>query len=443
MPLAENKAKKVLDRVLAQVGKAKGAAATASLTHSRGGNTRFAVNEITSSGDAERVELSVTVQFGLRSADASTNQLDDASIDDVVARAVRMARLAPEDPESMPPLGRQKYLAAPDASDEATASFTAAGRARGAGTAIQQAEAQKVAIAGFYEHAVASQSLATSAGLWAHRQRTTSSYSCTARTADGTGSGWAGAASHRVADIDADTLARIAVDKAVRSAKPRKLDPGKYTVILEPAAVAPLLQWLTWAFAARRADEGRSFFAKGGGATKVGDKLFPDAITLRTDPGDLAIGSTFDGEGFPLAPTRWIDKGKVTGLYYTRYWAKKQGKTPTGGPRGWILDPGSATREQLIKGVKRGVLITRFWYLRYVDPQSILVTGLTRDGVFLIENGEVAASVNNFRFNDSPVTMLSRCDGLTSASVLADADGPRIPTLRTHEFNLASISEAV
>jgi predicted Zn-dependent protease len=280
--------------------------------------------------------------------------------------------------------------------------------------------------------------------------------SCTARTPDGTGSGWAGAGGNRMADLDAQALAKTAVDKASMSVKPRRLDPGRYTVILEPAAVASLLAFFTNALDARRADEGRSFFTK----HRPGDKLFPETITLKSDPTDAGLGSPpFDGEGFPLAPTRWIDKGVLTGLPYTRYWAKKQGKPPTGrisgfggggggggGPAvGWVLDGASTSRDELIKGVKRGVLITRFWYLRALDPQTILATGLTRDGVFLIENGSIAHPVNNFRFNESPVQMLARCDGLGATGIPHGVEGGamRVPVLRTNEFNLASISEAV
>jgi predicted Zn-dependent protease len=211
-------------------------------------------------------------------------------------------------------------------------------------------------------------------------------------------------------------------------------------------AVAALLSFLTGSLNARRADEGRSFFAKPGGGTKVGDKLFPEAITLRADPTDAALAaSPFDGEGLPIATTRWIDKGVVTGLVYNRYWAKKQGTFATGAPGGWQLDGGKATRDELIKGVRRGVLITRMWYLRWLDPQTMLATGLTRDGTFLIENGAIAAPVNNFRFNESPIQMLEHCDGLSAASVTVEGDGPgmRVPAVRTHEFNLASISEAV
>jgi predicted Zn-dependent protease len=215
------------------------------------------------------------------------------------------------------------------------------------------------------------------------------------------------------------------------------------TVVLEPMAVTELLQFLSGSLNARRADEGRSFFSKAGGGTQVGEKIFGDAITLRSDPTDPTMpGPTFDGEGVPLAPTSWIDKGTLTGLVYNRYWAKKQGKQATGFPNRWALAGGTATRDELVKGVTRGVLITRFWYLRMVDPQAILVTGLTRDGTFLIEKGEIVAPVNNFRFNESPAALLANVEAM-SRETARTSIGWRVPAIRAASFNLASISEAV
>ncbi|MGE5180881.1 MAG: TldD/PmbA family protein [Acidobacteriota bacterium] len=440
------RARHMLERVLALVGTTKGVDAIATMYSERTGNTRFARNEITSSGDVERLTLSVTAQMAKRSATASTNQLDDRALDDLVTRVLHMVKLAPENPELMPPVGHQSYVKAPPASDPATAKLAPGDRAKAVGAAIGRGDAAKLAIAGFLEHSTSLVARASSAGLWAVHEATSCSYSCTARTADGTGSGWASMSSNKIGDLDAGALAQIAVDKATRSAHPRRLDPGRYTVVLEPAAVAALLGFLIGSLQARRADEGRSFFGKGGGATRVGDKLFPDTITLRSDPADAATdGMPFDGEGLALQPTRWIDKGVLTGLVYTRFWAQKQGKRPTGQPRGWTLDGGKATRDELIAGVQRGVLITRFWYLRDLDPQTILATGLTRDGTFLIENGKIVAPVNNFRFNESPIHMLASCDALGATSIPGGDQGAglRAPILRTHDFNLASISEAV
>jgi predicted Zn-dependent protease len=440
--LTEARAKQVLERAV-RAARATKADAYISLSSTRAGNSRFAQSEITSSGDVTRQQLRVNLLFGKRAATATTNQFDDRSIADAVARAARMAGLAPENPEAMPPLARQTYRAARGAVDPGTDKLSPELRAVAAKAVIGAGDAAKVHIAGFYEHSSRAFALANSAGLWAYHAWTATDLTTTARTSDGTGSGWAGAASHRAADLDPGALAKTAIDKGVRSAKPTRLDPGRYTVVLEPEAVAGLLGFLTNQLGARRADEGRSFFAKPGGGTKVGDKLFPETITLRSDPTDARLRAMpFDREGLPQRPTTWIDRGTLRGLTYDRYWASKQGKPATGQPDGWTLDGGNATREDLIKGVKRGVLITRFWYTRFLDPQSILITGLTRDGVFLIENGAITRPVNNFRFNESPVHMLTRCDALGASVVVAEGNR-RVPPLRTHEFNLASISEAV
>jgi predicted Zn-dependent protease len=443
--LTQPEAKRLVDRVLTLARATKGAEAIVGVRAAREGNTRFAVNELSTSGETERLEVALTVQLGQRSATAVTNQQDDHSLDDLVGRVVRMARLAPESPELMPPLAHQSYTAAKNAVDAATAKLTPDVRAKAAGTAIAAADAAKLGIAGFVSHGERSVALGTSAGLSAYHQWTFASMSCTARTPDGTGSGWAGVASNRMADLEAGALAKVAIDKAIASAKPARLEPGRYTVILEPAAVGSLLTFLTGALDARRADEGRSYFTK----HRPGEKLFPDAITLRSDPTDAGLGGPpFDGDGLPLAPTKWVDKGTLTALPYSRFWAKKQGKQPTGGAGrglGWVLDGGTASRDDLIKGVQRGVLITRFWYLRVLDPQSVTATGLTRDGVFLIENGQISHPVNNFRFNESPIQMLARCDGLTGTAIPAGTEvgSCRVPTLRSHEFNLASISDAI
>lgn len=441
--LNEAQARLLLERATALIRGTKGAEGVVSLTSSLVGNTRFAVSEITSSGDVERTQLAITVQLGLRAATATTNQLDDRALDDAVARAKLMARLSPENPEALPPLGPQAYKPAKDARDPTTARLGPEARAKAVGAALAALPAGGgLALAGYFEHGTRMHAIATTRGAWAHHAWTAAELTCTARTADGTGSGWAGTGSNRAADVDAGALAKIAVEKAMRSAKPGALPPGRYTVVLEPAAVAGLLPFLTNALNARRADEGRSFFSKPGGGTRVGDKLFPASVTLRSDPSDprLAV-PPFDREGLPLQPATWIDKGLVKGLPYSRFWAQKQGKPATGQPAGWILDGGTASREELLKGVARGVLITRFWYIRSVDPQAILVTGLTRDGVFRIENGAIAGPVHNFRFNDSPVQMLARCDAM-SAAALTD-NNMRVPALRTHDFHLASVSEAV
>ena len=247
-------------------------------------NTRFARNEPTTNGDVQETEIGVTVAFGKRHASASANQTEEASIVTVVDRAAAMARMSPEDAEWMPALGPQDFAAVPEAFDPDVAGFDATRRATKVGAAIAEAKAKGVIGAGYLECDAHDWALASSRGLSAFHRRTSADMTMTARTADGTGSGWGGRSTHRAADSDASEVGRVASDKGVRSVQPRPLNPGRYTVILEPAAVAELLGFFTWALDARHAEEGRSFFSKAGGATKLGEKLFPDWMTFLSDP---------------------------------------------------------------------------------------------------------------------------------------------------------------
>lgn len=437
-------AREVAERALAIAkGAAPGAEVVVSTRQRRAQNTRFARNELTTQGDYAETEVQVRVTVGRRHASATANQTDDASLRALAERAATMARLAPEDPEHLAALGPQTYPSPAAAWDDATADVPAAARARRASECVALAEADKLHLAGFEQSAATTRALVASTGLLAEHRATDTSFTCTARTTDGAGSGWAGRASHRASDLDVAALARVAADKAKRSAGARALEPGRYTVILEPAAVAEMLAFLVPAMDARPADEGRSFFAG-----KLGEKLFADLVTLASDPTSPdAPGAPFDHEGVPLEPVRWIDRGKVENLAYTRYWAQKKAKRATGRHGTFHLNGGSAaSTDELLAGVERGLLVTRFWYTRMLDPQAVLLTGLTRDGLFLVENGRVTAPVANFRYNESPVTVLRNTDALTRATarVPGVAGGIwRVPALRTRDFTMASPSAAV
>jgi predicted Zn-dependent protease len=410
-------------------------------------NTRFARNEPTTNGDVEESRLDVELAFGKRHASASTNQTDEASIAKAIDRATTMARLSPEDAEWMPPLGKQQFARVDAAFDPEVPGFDATKRAAAMGAAISEAKARGVLGAGYLECDAHEWTIANSHGLFGFHRRTRAEMTMTARTPDGTGSGWAARASQRAAELDAGAVSRVASEKGVQSAKPRPLDPGKYTVILEPAAVADLLQFFVSALDARRADEGRSFFSKTGGSTKLGEKLFPDMITLESDPSNPETpAAPFDGSGVPLGRVAWVDRGVVSALRYSRYWAAKQGKQPTGDHGSFLLRGGTVPRaEDLLSGVKRGLVVTRFWYTRWLEPKAMSITGLTRDGVFLVEDGRITGPVNNFRFNESPANVLASCDAMTAETTRVANDGDlwRVPTLRTTSFNMASVSAAV
>jgi predicted Zn-dependent protease len=264
-------------------------------------------------------------------------------------------------------------------------------------------------------------------------------------TSAGTSSGWAAQPAVRVEDISGEAIGRIAAEKCVKWKDPVKLDPGKYTVVLEPTAVGDLVPLMAFSMSARAAEEGRSFLSKKGGGTQIGEKMFPEFITLRSDPfHKLYPTLPWGGGGLPNTPIAWIENGVVKNLFYDRYWAGKAGKAPTPFPGNLILDGGDKTLDQLIASVDRGLLVTRFWYIRPVNPQTVQLTGLTRDGLFLIEDGKVTKPVVNFRFNESPVRMLQNTIAMGKpVRTRGGESGMIVPPMVVKDFPFTSVSDAV
>jgi predicted Zn-dependent protease len=261
------------------------------------------------------------------------------------------------------------------------------------------------------------------------------------RTNDGTGSGWVTRDYNDITKFNASEAANTAIDKAVLSREAKAIEPGKYTVILEPSAALGLLQGIGRSINARSADEGRSFMSKEGGGTKIGEKIVDERVTLWSDPlNDEVPAPTWSGDGQPLKKTMWIENGVVKNLAYGRYWAKKQGVEPVPFPSNFIMAGGDDSLEDLIKSTKKGILVTRLWYIRSVDPQTLLYTGLTRDGTFYIENGKIKYPVKNFRFNESPIIMLNNLETLGKQ---VRVDGNLIPYMKVRDFTFTSLSDAV
>ena len=260
-------------------------------------------------------------------------------------------------------------------------------------------------------------------------------------------SGWASQTSVSLKDVNGEAAARISVEKCVRGGgTKRKLDLGKYTVILEPAAVSDLVGFLGFNFGARDAEQGQSFLSKQGGGTHLGEKMFPEYITLRSDLSDTKLPATPWGPSLlPNERIAWIEKGVVKNLFYDRFWASKAGKDPTPAPANLTLDGQNNTLEDLIQSTDRGLLITRFWYIRFLQPQTLQLTGLTRDGVFLVEKGKITDPVTNYRWNESPVRVLQNTKKLTqpSPSQGAEAGASIVPAILVTDFSLASVSDAV
>jgi predicted Zn-dependent protease len=412
------------------------------------GNTRFAANQLSTSGAASDVQLVVYSAFGAKHAVVTTNDLSDESLRRSVTQSEALAKLAPEDPEIMPRLGPQN-LATVNAYFDSTAQLTPGDRARAALTALTPARAAKdLYAAGFIITNQTALSIGNSKGLQAYHRSTSANYQLTVRTTDGTGSGWAAADDHDWSKLDFNAISNRAIEKARLSRNPVAIEPGRYTVILEPQAVGDLVQLVGNYADARSSDEGRSPFAKQGGGNKIGEKIMDERLTIFSDPADpQLLSAPFDGDGLPLIRRLWVEKGVLKQLQYGRFWAKKQGKEPTGFANNLKLTSSATqTFEELIRTTPRGVLVTRLWYLREVDPRTILYTGLTRDGTFLIEDGKISKSIRNFRFNESPLFMLNNLEGITAPVRLAGTEqggDVAMPAIKVRDFNFTSLSDAV
>ncbi len=441
--MTEEQARAILTKV---VGMSKADECTAQLSGSIDGNVRFALNNVSTSGVVSNTDLAVQVAYGKRVGTATINQFDDASLERVVRRAEDLAKLAPENPEFMPAVPKQTYRPS-DTFSAATAAITPEYRAKVAGDSITACKAQKLVAAGFLQDGQSFVAFANSNGNFGYQRGTALDYTCTVRTEDGRGSGWVGRNLQDSAAFSAGTDINTGIRKAAASADARALEPGKYTVILEPAAAAGLIGFMMAFFGAREADEGRSFLSKKGGGNKIGEQVYDPQVNLYADPwAPGAAVMPWDDEGLPRERMDIIKGGKVANLDYSRYWAQKQGKKAVGRPGNLLMTGGIKSTADLIRGTEKGILVTRTWYIRMVDPQTVLLTGLTRDGTFYIENGQIKYPIKNFRFNESPVIMLNNIDELGKPVRVKGDESDfvmMLPPMKLRDFTFTSLSDAV
>jgi predicted Zn-dependent protease len=290
----------------------------------------------------------------------------------------------------------------------------------------------------------------TTRGQFAYQASSNANFSTTVRTADGTGSGWAGAGLFDWSELDAAGLAALAIEKAERSRQPRDVEPGRWVTILEPTAVANMVGLMMGNLGARAADEGRSFFSRVGGGNKIGESFLDERVTIWSDPLDPRVFSApFSGQGLPNRREVWVESGVLRTLAYDRFWAQRQDREPTGFVSGYYMEGGDATLDDMIRSTERGLLVTRFWYIRAVDPRTILFTGLSRDGTFMIENGRVSYPVKNLRWNESPIFMLSNIEMMGRPVRVSPAESSDlspavwVPPLKVKDFTFTSVSDAV
>lgn len=459
--LSKEEAKKILEKVVS-FSKADGC--EVNLSGNDGGNIRYARNSVSTAGEDSNVVLAVQSYFGKKSGSATVNEFDDASLEKVVRRSEELAKLAPENPEFMEPLGAQTYGPDSRTFSEATAKITPDYRAQAAADSIGPATKKDITAAGYLEDNRGFGSMMNSKGLFAYNLATGVDFTVTMRTNDGTGSGWVARNFNDVSKLNTAEASAIAIEKSLQSRNAKAIEPGKYTVILEPNAASDLISLMFGGFNARTADEGRSFMSKKGGGTKLGEKIVDERVNIYTDPWHEEVptstwagggggggfgGGGGGGGGLPRTKMDLLKNGVVANLIYDRYWAQQKNATATPFPANRIMEGGSASIEDMIKDTKKGVLVTRFWYIRAVDPQTLLYTGLTRDGTFYIENGKIKHPIKNFRFNESPIIMLNNLETLGKQMRVASGGGPGgggsslIPAMKIRDFTFSSLSDAV
>ena len=449
MLLTEQETKAFTEKILSFV---KADDASAGVGSDKLLHLRFAGNNILTSGTRVSRNANVTVWVGGRRGAASTNDLDDASLRDMVERAQKIAATAPVDREYVPTLGKQTYKPV-NGYVESTANPSLTARAKAIGDIISEYEKRGVIGAGFHATRVQAGGSSTKNGNFEFERSSNVSLSTTARTPDGTSSGYFLRSHFDAAKLDTKRIANEAIRKALEGKGARMIDPGAYTVILEPQAVADLMGNLGFMFNARTAEEGRSALSAAGGKTKLGEKMFDEKVTIYSDPWNAELpGSQSAQGGIPAQRIVMVKDGVVENLTYNRFWAKQKGKEPTPGPVNTIFETSGPTHsiEEMIKSTERGILVGRFWYIRSTDARTASSTGLTRDGVWLIENGKIAYPLRNFRFNQSVTQMLGPGNVLmvgkserVGGSEGGGSNASLLPALKLKAFNFTSQSEAV
>jgi predicted Zn-dependent protease len=461
--------KTLTDKVLTMAREAQAEAAEVSFEGGERAGTRWANSTITTNLVQYDQQISINVRIGTKQGSASTREFDDESLKSAVDEALDAAQKARENP-NLPPLvkGPQTYVSV-DAAKPEMVDFGPGDRAAWVKQSIDVCEKKGVLGAGYIPKVHQTTCLANSESLFAYYRYAETGFILTCRMPAGSGSGWAGITGAKdLAQVDVAELSETASDKAVRSQKPRAIEPGRYTTILEPRAAARFLSTMTGAFNAAGPGGGSGGGGGGGGGfnfggisrpfiaadgtPKVGQKLFSESFTLKSDIGNPILRQTpFNADGSAARPVTWVDKGVLRNVYYDAATARRDKKEPSPAALNMslVVEGGSQSLEDMIKSTRRGLLVTFFWYIRPVDTVTLLNTGMTRDGLFLIENGAVVGPVQNFRWNMSPLVGFANISAIGRPVPIHTGesyDGPGtalVPPIRIEDFYMTSVSPAV
>lgn len=444
MLLTEKEARAITDKILSFVKADDAQIAVNSEKHTF---LRFARNSFLTSGNTFERSASVTVWIKGRRGSSSTSDFSEASLKAMVEQAEQVAMISPVDREYLPTLGPQTYKPV-NAFVEATANISPANRAKNIGDILARSKKEAVISAGFHQTRAIAQAFATKNKNFGFERRTVGSLSMTARTEDGTSSGYFARSHFDINRLDTERIAREAIRKAIEGRNARVIEPGVYPVILEPQAVADLLSGVAFQFDARTADEGRSPYSAAEGKTLVGQKIFDERISIYSDPWNPELPASPSAQaGIPAQKIYLVKNGMLENLVYTRFWASKSTREPTPGPVNMIMESSikPVSIEEMISSTDKGLIISRFWYIRSTDQRTASFTGLTRDGVWMIENGKISYPVKNFRFNQSIIQMLApgNVEQIGASERVGDGNASLLPALKLKTFNFTSPSEAV
>jgi predicted Zn-dependent protease len=427
-------------------------------------NLRWANNTLTTNGVMHGIDVTVIAFQGAGNASVSGTAASTEQVTALVEQADASARVA-HAAEDRAELATGSASPEWDEPPAATSVEIYRTFAKALGEELERAEREGRILYGFVNHEMTTTYLGSSTGLRLRHVQPTGHYGCTGKTSDLSTSAWVGGATRDFADVDAHQLGDDLVARLGWASRRIDLPAGRYDTVLPPSAVADLMIDAYWSAGALVAHEGQSVYSKPGGGTRIGERIVDPAVTLLSDPaypglecapfvmvsGSSNASSVYDN-GLPLARTSWIERGTLTSLMQTRHTADMTGQPATPGIDNLVLDVtgGAGSDLDLVAGVDDGLLLTCLWYIREVDPQTLLLTGLTRDGVYRVEGGEITGAVNNFRFNESPVDLLRRftAAGATVPSFSREwgedyFSRTATPALRIPDFNMSSVSQAL
>lgn len=409
---------------------------------------RFSGERIISASSATSVVAMITAGYDKKSATVSVEVPELSVLEPALQRAEALAQAAQPSAEYMPPVAPpQSYLLTKE-HFESTAQLNEKDRAHVASTIQSECKKRALNLAAYIQVDNFNYAFGNSSQLRVSHSGTKFHCSATARTLGSAGSAKAQEEHADFARFNLERFCHKLVTRAELSANPHELPPGEYPAIIEPSALCGFMSALFNHISRRAADEGRSYFSLPGGKNKIGQALFNSSVNLTTSPCDeLCPTASFGAEGLALTPISWIESGTLKNLPIDRYWASKLAVPAIPMPANFILQGGSGSLEDLIKNTERAVLISQSWYMRDLDPKEILVTGLTRDGTFWVEDGKIQYPIKNFRFNESPVRLLQSVDALSASDrcIGTESWGPMtvLPAIRVPKFNFSTISDAI